>query len=138
MDKKEILLLSLVIISSIIIVAVSAFTFNLFNISNEMSKKISNSTYAAQEELKNDPTLIATCHMEFWRNQSNKIYTDWSGIHSGPNDGGNLNYVCYYRDGRVFPETMGYYNSYDAAFKVVFFNYHWYFYGNNAWVYNIK
>lgn len=138
MGKREIFLLSLGIILSILIVTVSALSFNPFDISNEISKKINNSSYAAREELQRDSTLIATCHMEFWRNQSNEIYTDASGIHKGSSDGGTLNYVCYYRDGNAIPTKLGHYNSYGDAFNVVVFYYHNYINGNNGWVYDIK
>ncbi len=113
-------------------------TFNSINVANEMSKKISDSNYSAQLELKRDSSLIATCHMEFWRNQSRDIYTDASGIHKGSSQGGTLNYVCYYRDGSVIPTNMGYFNSHDDAFKFVFARYNNYFNGNNGWVYNIN
>lgn len=138
MGKSEMFLLSLTIILSMLIITVSAFTFNPFDISNEISNTISNSSYAAREELQKDSTLIATCHMEFWRNQSHEIYTDASGIHKGSSEGGTLNYVCYYRDGNVIPTNIGYFNSHSDAFKFVFVKYNNYFNGNNGWVYNVN
>lgn len=138
MNKHEgIFLFSFVIILAITTISV-VITFNPIDVAEEMGKRMGDSSYAAQLELERDSSLIATCHMEFWGNQSRDIYTDASGIHKGSSEGGTLNYVCYYRNDSVIPTNIGYFNSHHDAFKFVFMRYNNYFNGNNGWVYNVE
>jgi len=114
------------------------FFLDPFCISDKISKKMVDSHYSAIQELNSDPTLVAACHMEFWKNQSNVTWYDGSGIHYGTKEGaGTLNYVCYRRDNTTQVESVGVYDSYSAAFETVFFYYHGYFNGNNGWVYDV-
>jgi hypothetical protein len=138
MNNNKLLVITFLIAFAIIISSANAFILNPFDIGNEMSKRMADSNYTAYQELNEDPSLIAACHMEFWRNQTNEIYTDGSGIHKGSLEGGALNYVCYYKDGKILSTKIGYYNSYRDAVSIVFWYYHGYFNGNNGWVYNIE
>ena len=114
------------------------FFLDPFCISDKISERISDSHYAAVEELKSDPTLVAACHMEFWRNQSNVTWYDGSGIHYGVKEGaGMLNYVCYYRDNATQVGPIGVYDSYSDALSTVLIYYRGYVNGNNGWVYPV-
>jgi hypothetical protein len=96
------------------------------------------SYYDAIKELKSDPTLIAACHMEFWRSRSNLTWSDGGGVHYGIKGGaGTLNYVCYYRNNTTQVTEMGVYPSYSAAFNWVYFYHNNYFDGGTGEVYSV-
>jgi hypothetical protein len=96
------------------------------------------SYYDALKELKSDPTLIAACHMEFWRSRSNLTWYDGSGIHYGVKDGaGTLNCVCYYRNNTTEFIKIGTYPSYSAAFNEAYFYHNNYFNGGDREVYSV-
>jgi hypothetical protein len=64
------------------------------------SEGMSNSTGIATSQLRNDPSLVAACHMEYWENTTRaQVSYESDGIRA--KNMTDLNYVCYYRDGHV-------------------------------------